>query len=58
MDEIPARPEIGTTRLNPVQDPQILPISYAMPLVTMRFASPAASPCVTPSLLELIFRRK
>lgn len=45
-------------RINPVQNPEILPVSFAMPLVTTRFASPAASLCVTPSLLDWLFRKK
>ena len=58
MDQIEAKPSLQTARINPVQNPQILPISYSMPLVTARFCSPAGSACAPQSLLELFFRKK
>jgi hypothetical protein len=45
-------------KINPVQDPQLLPFSYAMPLLTARFSSPAASACLPQSFLELLFKKK
>ncbi|MDB5526363.1 MAG: hypothetical protein JWM58_4126 [Rhizobium sp.] len=56
MEKSLATPE--ARKINPVQDPQILPLSYCMPLVTTRFSSPAASACVPQSFLELFFRKK
>ena len=44
--------------LNPVSDPQILPVSYSLPVVTARFASPAAMAFAPQSLIDLLFRRK
>lgn len=46
------------TEIDRVPDPQILPVSFIMPLATARFASPAASPCMTQNLLDLLLRKK
>ena len=50
----------GTTQdkpsLNPVQDLQILPTSYAMPIMSPRFASPVASAYLPESLLAATFK--
>jgi len=58
LEQGQAAPSINVGQVNPIQNPQILPISYAMPLVTARFSSPAASLFVLPTLLGLLFPRK
>jgi hypothetical protein len=53
FDAIPSKAGV-----NPVLDPQILPLSYAIPVCTVRFSSPAASACVSPGFLALFFKKK
>jgi len=43
--------------LNAAQDPKILPMSYAMPIVSARFASPAASAYVPENFFAAVFRK-
>lgn len=45
------------TKLNPVQDPQILPMSYSMPIISARFASPAASAYVPENFFAAVFKK-
>ncbi len=58
MKQVQVAPSANMAAVNPVQDPQILPISYALPICTTRFSWPAASACAPTSLLDLFFRKK
>ena len=58
MEQVRAGQDLQTAKINPVQDPQILPISYSLPIWPTRFSSPAASACLSPSFLDLFFRKK
>lgn len=58
MEQGQSKPVGGTAGINPVQDPQILPFTYAMPVCSPRFASPAASICLPRNFLDLFLKRK
>ena len=51
------KPAENKAALNPVQDPQILPVSYSVPIVSARFSSPAASAYVPENFFAAVFRK-
>lgn len=51
------KPTDEASKLNPVQDPQILPMSYSMPIMSPRFASPAASAYMPENFFAAVFKR-
>jgi hypothetical protein len=58
MQQAQPQPIPQKRELNPVQDPQILPFSYSLPILSGHFSSPAASACLPQSFFELFLRKK
>ena len=46
-----------TAKLNPVQDPQLLPNSHAMLIISPRMASPAASAYMPENFFAAVFKQ-
>lgn len=52
-----SKPKEDKPQLNPVQDPQILPVTYSLPIISPRFSSPAASAYLPENFFAAVFRK-